>query len=284
MKEESCCCQLHAPSSAAEMAPLACAGTLAAPGLAAFQGPALLAFNDAVFSEADFQSISNIGNSVKRDQKGKDRALWDWLQLDLSPVRRALLHIRWVCMQSASYLLCLQRRDTSHTHIARLKATSPPLRPSLTDSACTTECMLPVAGSNLVIFDPHCEHLPGISAANPGKRIDFVATNAKAEFPDQFAPYCAFGCDAASYFPGTLFRFPLRTPEQAQRSRISKQVAPLWSLPPVTFRMRDTKPHEPCYLDSTERAIYRHVLRSMSRPLAWAAEGTDTKLHVHAGV
>ena len=49
----------------------ACAGSLAAPGLAQFQGPALLAFNDAVFSEADFQSISNIGNSMKRDQKGK---------------------------------------------------------------------------------------------------------------------------------------------------------------------------------------------------------------------
>ena len=47
------------------------ADTLAASGLAPFQGPALLAFNDAEFSEADFASISNIGNSVKRDQKGK---------------------------------------------------------------------------------------------------------------------------------------------------------------------------------------------------------------------
>lgn len=47
------------------------ADSLAASGLAPFQGPALLAFNDAVFSEADFASISNIGNSVKRDQSGK---------------------------------------------------------------------------------------------------------------------------------------------------------------------------------------------------------------------
>lgn len=48
-----------------------CADLLAAKGLAPFQGPALLAFNDAVFSEADFASISSIGSGVKREQKGK---------------------------------------------------------------------------------------------------------------------------------------------------------------------------------------------------------------------
>lgn len=35
-------------------------------GLEAFQGPALLCFNDAVFSESDFESIQNIGNSAKK--------------------------------------------------------------------------------------------------------------------------------------------------------------------------------------------------------------------------
>ncbi len=38
---------------------------------AAFQGPALLAYNDAVFTEDDFQSISRVGDSVKREQVGK---------------------------------------------------------------------------------------------------------------------------------------------------------------------------------------------------------------------
>jgi hypothetical protein len=38
---------------------------------AAFQGAALLAFNDAVFTEADFKSISTIGDSVKKEQVGK---------------------------------------------------------------------------------------------------------------------------------------------------------------------------------------------------------------------
>lgn len=47
------------------------AGGLAADALAQFQGPALLSFNDAVFTEADFESISSIGQSVKRAQQGK---------------------------------------------------------------------------------------------------------------------------------------------------------------------------------------------------------------------
>jgi sacsin len=34
-------------------------------GLAGYQGPALLAFNDSTFSETDFESLSRIGDSAK---------------------------------------------------------------------------------------------------------------------------------------------------------------------------------------------------------------------------
>jgi len=45
---------------------------LAAESLATFQGPALLACNDgAAFSEADYASISSLGNSAKREETGK---------------------------------------------------------------------------------------------------------------------------------------------------------------------------------------------------------------------
>ncbi len=47
------------------------ADTLLSPALAGFQGPALLAFNDAVFTERDFESISRIGDSAKRGLAGK---------------------------------------------------------------------------------------------------------------------------------------------------------------------------------------------------------------------
>ena len=42
--------------------------TLVYEKLASFQGPALIAYNDGVFSEDDFQSISRIGGSLKRDK------------------------------------------------------------------------------------------------------------------------------------------------------------------------------------------------------------------------
>lgn len=35
------------------------------PGLAGYQGPALLAFNNSTFSDTDFESLSRIGDSAK---------------------------------------------------------------------------------------------------------------------------------------------------------------------------------------------------------------------------
>ena len=45
--------------------------SLAFTELAQFQGPSLLVHNDAMFSEADFDSIRHIGDSLKRGQAGK---------------------------------------------------------------------------------------------------------------------------------------------------------------------------------------------------------------------
>eukprot|EP00959_Pyramimonas_sp_CCMP1952_P280809 5869447-Pyramimonas_sp.AAC.1 len=35
------------------------------------QGPALMIYNDGVFSDADFESISRVGDSCKREEVGK---------------------------------------------------------------------------------------------------------------------------------------------------------------------------------------------------------------------
>lgn len=45
--------------------------SLLSPKLAQWQGPALLAYNDAVFTEEDFASISRIGGSQKQSQAWK---------------------------------------------------------------------------------------------------------------------------------------------------------------------------------------------------------------------
>ena len=96
--------------------------TLAYERLAQFQGPSLLVFNDSTFKESDFESISRIGDSVKRTQVGKTGRFG-------------------VGFNSVYHLTDM---------------------PSF------------VSGRHVVFFDPSCAFLPNVTAANPGKRVDFV--------------------------------------------------------------------------------------------------------------
>ncbi|XP_075490038.1 uncharacterized protein LOC142528761 isoform X2 [Primulina tabacum] len=147
-------------------------GSLLSDSLAQWQGPALLAYNDAVFTEDDFLSISRIGGSSKHSQAWKTGRFG-------------------VGFNSVYHLTDL---------------------PSF------------VSGKHVVLFDPQSAYLPNISAANPGKRVEYVRSSAISLYEDQFLPYCAFGCDMKSPFHGTLFRFPLRNADQAAKSQLSKQV------------------------------------------------------------
>lgn len=80
-----------------------------------------------------------------------------------------------------------------------------------------------VSGENVVMFDPHACNLPGISPSHPGLRIKFTGRKILEQFPDQFSPFLHFGCDLQHPFPGTLFRFPLRSSTVARRSLIKKE-------------------------------------------------------------
>ncbi|TQD90400.1 hypothetical protein C1H46_024037 [Malus baccata] len=80
-----------------------------------------------------------------------------------------------------------------------------------------------VSGENIVMFDPHACNLPGISPSHPGLRIKFAGRRIMEQFPDQFSPFLHFGCDLQHPFPGTLFRFPLRSASTASRSQIKKE-------------------------------------------------------------
>uniref|UniRef100_A0A9I9DSX1 RING-type domain-containing protein n=1 Tax=Cucumis melo TaxID=3656 RepID=A0A9I9DSX1_CUCME len=86
-----------------------------------------------------------------------------------------------------------------------------------------TDIPMFVSGENIVMFDPHACNLPGISPSHPGLRIKYAGRKILEQFPDQFSPYLHFGCDMEKPFPGTLFRFPLRSPALASRSEIKKE-------------------------------------------------------------
>ncbi|KAL3842998.1 hypothetical protein ACJMK2_020960 [Sinanodonta woodiana] len=85
-----------------------------------------------------------------------------------------------------------------------------------------------ISGRNIVILDPHKFHLgKALPGSSPGMRIDFgKMKNLKMikRLKNQFKPFQnIFGCNTSCAFQGTLFRFPLRTASQAERSEISKK-------------------------------------------------------------
>jgi sacsin len=78
-----------------------------------------------------------------------------------------------------------------------------------------------VSGHFLVCFDPHYTTVAERGKA-PGKR--WRLSDAWASSPDWLRSFCSAGMkENESYFPGTIFRFPLRTPQQATVSEIWKE-------------------------------------------------------------
>eukprot|EP00118_Oscarella_pearsei_P024382 m.305435 g.305435 ORF g.305435 m.305435 type:complete len:3250 (+) comp40861_c0_seq2:3832-13581(+) len=85
-----------------------------------------------------------------------------------------------------------------------------------------------VSRDYVVIFDPHRHHLGNHirDPSKPGMKINFRTHPIAERFKDQFQPYEGiFGCNMTGRqsFDGTLFRFPLRTREQAKRSEIKNE-------------------------------------------------------------
>jgi len=89
-----------------------------------------------------------------------------------------------------------------------------------------------ISRGNIVFFDPHTKYL-GRAVTNKGKpgiKLNLDTHQHKIQrLTDQFKPYNdIFGCNLSKdstmkSYEGTLFRFPLRTEEQASKSDISKQ-------------------------------------------------------------
>ncbi|KAI8499261.1 hypothetical protein Bbelb_230250 [Branchiostoma belcheri] len=82
-----------------------------------------------------------------------------------------------------------------------------------------------VSGSRVVFFDPHATHLSKHikDKSKPGIGLDLEKNKRLARFKNQFKPFQGvFGYSSSSPYHGTLFRLPLRTPQEAAVSEISK--------------------------------------------------------------
>ncbi|XP_052222402.1 sacsin-like isoform X2 [Dreissena polymorpha] len=88
-----------------------------------------------------------------------------------------------------------------------------------------------ISGADMLIFDPHEKYLidPLTKKTTRGKRIPLSKRTLVKRHTDQFKPFQdMFGCnvlnDPFTRYQGTLFRFPLRTAQQADMSEICKTV------------------------------------------------------------
>ena len=89
-------------------------------------------------------------------------------------------------------------------------------------------------GDVFCVFDPHCKYVPCASDAKPGRMYKDI-DKLKKKFPD------VFPCYLEELFPiknATMFRFPLKSQEMAEESKISKKPVSVHQLDGM---MRDLK-------------------------------------------
>ncbi|PKU41581.1 sacsin-like [Limosa lapponica baueri] len=147
------------------------------PGMAACHGPALWAYNNALFTEDDFQNITRVGAATKEGRAGQ-----------------------------------IGRFGLGFNSVYRV-----------------TDVPAVLSGETLLIFDPNGTHLSKhvARAGSPGIRLDFSSRpRILRAFAEQFWPYHGiFGCrlPEPGPFPGSLFRLPFRTEEEAVTSQVCSQ-------------------------------------------------------------
>ncbi|XP_076208010.1 sacsin-like [Aptenodytes patagonicus] len=147
------------------------------PGMAACHGPALWAYNNALFTEDDLRNITRVGAATKEGQAGQ-----------------------------------IGRFGLGFSSVYRV-----------------TDVPAVLSGETLLIFDPNGTHLGKHipRAGCPGIRLDFSSRpRILRAFAEQFWPYNGiFGCrlPEPGPFPGSLFRLPFRTEEEAVTSQICSE-------------------------------------------------------------
>ena len=149
-------------------------------GMKECQGPALWVYNDAEFTEKDFENVEKLSGATKEHHTEK-----------------------------------IGKFGLGFNAVYNL-----------------TDVPMFLSKNYFVVFDPHMSHLRRHikNPAKPGVRINLNKNPEalRARYRGQFKPFDGiFGCDLRlskkdNSFRGTLFRFPLRTREQARRSEIKQ--------------------------------------------------------------
>jgi hypothetical protein len=125
-------------------------------------------------------------------------------------------------------------------------------------------CHLPVIPN--AGFTYLSRYLPGVSPAQPGLKIAFANADLLHQFPDAAAPYLHFGCSLAEHFPGTLFRFPLRSDITAGLSEIKPSMTSVGQISDLFQTFRSQLPDALLFLKNVRRVSVWQLDGAASEP------------------
>ena len=141
-----------------------------------------------------------------------------------------------------------------------------------------------VSGDHVVFLDPHCQFVPSadgnMSAGNNGGglKINFSAAQPSllTQFPDQFLPYQRFGCDCQQTFPGTLFRFPLRSEASAQRSEIKREAITVKDVMSLLKAFKEVAQESLLFLRHVNKITVKVMENGQNMPIAVISKPSST--------
>jgi hypothetical protein len=113
-----------------------------------------------------------------------------------------------------------------------------------------TDCPSFITGDQLMVIEPHERIFNGVKSEfrEGAVRGNFVKGNQGInKFPDQLRTFSVLeDIDFSKPYPGTVFRFPLRTEEQAKTSDISK----------YAYTPHKVKPYCQAYVLTTAQTLH----------------------------
>ena len=216
--------------------------SLLSPKMKTWQGPALLAWNDATFSHADFHNVARIGQDSKVDRPSTAgrfglgfNAVYHFTDLP--------------SFVSGDYLVLF---DPHAAYLPGASAAKPGLKIKFHDAA---------------------------PAKKPPNSYSKQQSNLLTQFPDQFAGYKdVFGCDLLNTYHGTLFRFPLRTADAARLSEIKQETYPVSSVRELFAKFQESAARTLLFLKNVRKigvyeiATATALTSSSDEESAWSQE------------
>ncbi|KAF9571204.1 hypothetical protein EC968_000852 [Mortierella alpina] len=185
-----------------------------------YMGPALLAGNDSLFEERDFSSMKNLAASEKR--------------ADVTKIGQM-----GIGFNSHAFTDFPALDSFSIYHL--------------------TDCPSFISGDQFMVIEPHERIFNGVRSefTEGAVKGNYVEGRQGLEhFPDQLKTFAVVeDIDFSKPYPGTVFRFPLRTKAQAETSKLSQNAYPAEKVLEMLLKLKQEALKGLLFLKHLERIV-----------------------------